>query len=119
MSSSEVADGDKVSKLNQIYQRTQPHDLPLILEEDKAVWSENVEVATPLAVCLDRLQAEERAYKGCFLPQLRQLKDSLLLLARDQTITHAGNLVTYLPDQGRTGRDQRGLKTGLVTCPST
>lgn len=104
--STEVSDQDKLNKLNQICQRQHPHALPLILEEDIEVWSEYVKVTAPLAACLDKLQAEEKAYMGCLLPQLRLLKDSLLRLSRDDTIRHAKNLVTYLLDQ-KTG-DRQG-----------
>jgi hypothetical protein len=100
-----VSDQEKLNKLNKICQRQHPHALPLILEEDKEVWSEYVKVTAPLAVCLDKLQAEEKAFMGCLLPQLRLLKDSLLRLSRDDTIRHAKNLVAYLLDQQTSARE--------------
>ena len=91
-----MLDIEKRNKLNQICQRQYPQPLPHITEDDVQIWSDYVKVTAPLAVCLDTLQGEDKAYMGCLLPHLQVLKDSLEALSRDDTIIHAHNLVISL-----------------------
>lgn len=62
---------------------------------------------TPLAICLDKLQAEDNAYMGCLLPNLMVMKDALLKLKQDDNnrLRHANNLVDYLLDQDTCPRE--------------
>ena len=67
---------------------------------DKEVLEEYVKVMAPVAVCLDRLQAEENAYMGILLPNLMLLKLDLEKIRREGNLVYAGPLVDALLEQG-------------------
>lgn len=69
-----AADEEKLAALNQICQRQHPEPLPAVFKEDIEVWADYAKVTAPLAACLNKLQAEDKAYMGCLLPTLRKLK---------------------------------------------
>jgi hypothetical protein len=73
-------------------------DLQAFTELDRELLAEYVKILKPVAVCLDTLQSEDKAYMGILLPYLRLLKDQLESLKTDDTIIHGKNLVEYLLD---------------------
>lgn len=57
---------------------------------------------TPLAICLDKLQAEDNAYMGCLHPYLMVMKDAFVKMKQDDKNRQrrANNLVDYPPGSG-------------------
>lgn len=75
---------------------------PVFTEEDKEILQEYCKVMKPVAICLDRLQAEVNAYMGILLPYLMLLKRDLQVIKREGELRYAGPLVDALLEQDGT-----------------
>ncbi|QQP56085.1 Uncharacterized protein FKW44_000641, partial [Caligus rogercresseyi] len=72
---------------------------PAFTEDDKEILQEYSKVMKPVAICLDRLQAEVNAYMGILLPYLMLLKRELQAIKREGELCYAGPLVDALLEQ--------------------
>ncbi|QQP36057.1 Uncharacterized protein FKW44_021033 [Caligus rogercresseyi] len=72
---------------------------PAFTEDDKEILQEYCKVMKPVAICLDRLQAEVNAYMGILLPYLMLLKRELQAIKREGELHYAGPLVEALLEQ--------------------
>ncbi|KAG0726041.1 hypothetical protein GWK47_037384 [Chionoecetes opilio] len=75
---------------------------PVFTEEDKEILQEYCKVMKPVAICLDRLQAEVNAYMGILLPYLMLLKRDLQAIKREGELRYADPLVDALLEQDGT-----------------
>ncbi|QQP53364.1 Uncharacterized protein FKW44_005824, partial [Caligus rogercresseyi] len=73
--------------------------VPAFTEDDKEILQEYCKVIKPVAICLDRLQAEVNAYIGILLPYLMLLKRELQAIKREGELRYAGPLVDALLEQ--------------------
>jgi phosphoribosylamine-glycine ligase len=77
---------------------------PVFTEKHKEILQEYCKVMMPVAICLDRLQAEVNAYMGILLPYLMLLKRDLQVMKREGELRYAGPLVDALLEQDGTVR---------------
>ncbi|KAG0712929.1 Zinc finger BED domain-containing protein 1 [Chionoecetes opilio] len=72
--------------------------LGLFDSKDTEVIKEYLQVMTPVAICLDRMQSDTAAYMGNLLPDLMLLRQRLETV-KNSNLRYAGNLVEYLLEQ--------------------
>lgn len=74
--------------------------LGLFDSKDTEVIKEYLQVMTPVANCLDRMQSDNMAYMGNLLPDLMLLRQCLETVKnRNLKLRYEGNLVEYLLEQ--------------------
>ncbi|XP_076038565.1 uncharacterized protein LOC143023828 [Oratosquilla oratoria] len=104
-----LQDLDTRKKINDLCTSMRPNPIPVFVDEDNEVIAEYVKVMAPIANALDKMQSDQHAYMGNFLPNLMVLQRDLNLL-RDNSIKHAKPLVTYLlGTQEHHSRDKKGF----------
>ncbi|XP_076029035.1 uncharacterized protein LOC143017886 [Oratosquilla oratoria] len=105
-----LQDLDIRKKINDLCTSMRPNPIPAFVDEDNKVIAEYVKVMAPVANALDKMQSDQHAYMGNFLPNLMVLQRDLNLLRDDNSIKHAKPLVTYLlGTQEHHGRDKKGF----------
>ncbi|XP_076048376.1 uncharacterized protein LOC143029576 [Oratosquilla oratoria] len=105
-----LQDLDTHKKINDLCTSMRPNPIPAFVDEDNEVIAEYVKVMAPVANALDKMQSDQHAYMGNFLPNLMVLQRDLNLLRDDNSIKHAKPLVTYLlGTQEHHGRDKKGF----------
>ncbi|XP_076058508.1 uncharacterized protein LOC143035524 [Oratosquilla oratoria] len=104
-----LQDLDTRKKINDLCTSMRPNPIPAFVDEDEVI-AEYVKVMAPVANALDKMQSDQHAYMGNFLPNLMVLQRDLNLLRDDNSIKHAKPLVTYLlGTQEHHGRDKKGF----------
>ncbi|XP_076041860.1 uncharacterized protein LOC143025741 [Oratosquilla oratoria] len=105
-----LQDLDTRKKIDDLFTSMRPSPIPAFVDEDNEVIAEYVKVMAPVANALDKMQSDQHAYMGNFLPNLMVLQRDLNLLRDDYSIKHAKPLVTYLlGTQEHHGRDKKGF----------
>ncbi|XP_076028521.1 uncharacterized protein LOC143017620 [Oratosquilla oratoria] len=105
-----LQDLDTRKKINDLCTSMRPNPIPAFVDEDNEVIAEYVKVMAPVTNALDKMQSDQHAYMGNFLPNVMVLQRDLNLLRDDNSIKHAKPLVTYLlGTQEHHGRDKKSF----------